>query len=126
MKSAIVGEYIIQVEQSGHVTVYRIYDNVKESLREIYNVRGLEYNDKWTTRQMGSNLIKQLGGDNSVTVGEYVVVKRNNGAIETYRDFGNGNVKEALRSLAKTVGMEVNPVWNTQTLGSKIIDFVSI
>ena len=73
MKSAIVGEYIIQVEQSGHVTVYRIYDNVKESLREIYNVRGLEYNDK-----------------------------------------------------AKTVGMEVNPVWNTQTLGSKIIDFVSI
>ena len=35
-KSVICGEYIIEIDKTNHVSVYRIYDNVRGSLREIY------------------------------------------------------------------------------------------
>ena len=40
-KSAISGEYLIQVEDSGSVIVCRIFDNVKASLREIAEKQAL-------------------------------------------------------------------------------------
>ena len=125
MNSAKAGEYLIQIEQSGHVTVHRIYDNVKGSLKEIYESKGLEYDPAWNARQMGTNLIKQLGGQTSATSGEYIILKKEDGSIETYRDFGKGNVKNALRTIATEIGMEFDPDWNTQTFGRNIINFIS-
>lgn len=52
-KSAICGEYIIQIEDSGSVVVYKIYDNVKNGLREIANMIGFNFDPDWTTRQLG-------------------------------------------------------------------------
>ena len=125
MNSAKTGEYLIQIEQSGHVTVHRIYDNVKASSKEIYESKGQEYDPAWNTRQMGTNLIKQLGGQTSATFGEYIILKKEDGSIETYRDFGKGNVKNALRTIATEIGMEFDPDWNTQTFGRNIINFIS-
>ena len=59
-KSAISGEYIIQVEDSGSVVVFRIYDNVKASLREIAATTGFEYNPDWNVRQFGKKLCKEF------------------------------------------------------------------
>ena len=42
-KSAISGEYIVQVEDSGSVVVFRIFDNVKASLREVAEAKAFEY-----------------------------------------------------------------------------------
>ena len=40
-KSAIAGEYILSVLDSGSIEVYRIYDNVKGALREVAEKEGL-------------------------------------------------------------------------------------
>ena len=59
-KSAITGEYVVTVLESGSIEVYRIYDNVKGALREIAEKEGFEYDANWTTRQFGSKLIDFL------------------------------------------------------------------
>ncbi len=61
-KSAISGEYIIQKEESGSIVVYRIYDNVKASLREIADMKGFQYDPEWNVRQFGAKLIDFING----------------------------------------------------------------
>ena len=123
-KSVIKGEYVVEIDDTGHVSVYKIYNNVKGSLREIYTAEGWDFDPNWTTRQMGNDILKRIGSGNSVNVGEYVVTKRENGSIETYRDFGKGKVREALRIIAAENNMEVDPDWNTQTFGRKLVAFL--
>lgn len=59
-KSAISGEYIITVEDSGSITVHRVYDNTKGALREIAEKVGFEYDENWNTRTFGSTLVDFL------------------------------------------------------------------
>jgi len=59
-KSAISGEYIITVEDSGSITVHRVYDNTIGALREIAEKVGFEYDEKWNTRTLGSKLVDFL------------------------------------------------------------------
>ena len=59
-KSAISGEYMIGVLESGSIEVYRVYDNVKGALREVAEKEGFEYDPEWNTRQFGSKLIDFL------------------------------------------------------------------
>lgn len=51
-KNAIVGEYVIVVEESGSVRVFRTYDNTKGALREIAEAVDFDYDPGWTTRQL--------------------------------------------------------------------------
>lgn len=122
-KSAISGEYIITKEQNNSIRVYRIYDNVKQSLREAAKSVGFNFDVDWTTRQFGDHLIKAFGNDNEATVGEYNIVKRDNGAIETYRVFGV--TKKALKEIADNLGFTYPQTYNTRNLGSKLIDFIN-
>ena len=59
-KSAISGEYMLGVLESGSIEVYHVYDNVKGALREIAEKEGFEYDPEWNTRQFGSKLIDFL------------------------------------------------------------------
>ena len=122
-KSAISGEYIITVEDSGTVRVCKIYDNVKGSLREAAEAIGFEYDPDWTTRQFGSKLVKEHGDGRIAEVGEYTIVKRDSGTIETYRTYDN--TKGALREIAAAVGFEINENSNTRQIGSKLVDFIN-
>lgn len=61
-KSAINGEYIVTVEDSGSISVHRIYDNTKGALREIAERIGFEYDPSWTTRQFGNKLVDFING----------------------------------------------------------------
>jgi hypothetical protein len=122
-KSAISGEYIITVEDSGTVRVCKIYDNVKGSLRECAEAKGFEYDPDWTTRQFGSKLIKEFGDGNIAEIGEYTVVKRDSGSIETYRTYAN--TIGALREIAANIGFEINEKSNTRNNGSKLVDFIN-
>ncbi len=122
-KSAISGEYIITVEDSGSVRVCKIYDNVKGSLRECAEAKGFEYDNGWTTRQFGSKLIKEYGDGNMAEIGEYTVVKRDSGTIESYRTYDN--VKGALREIAEAIGFSYDPNWTTRQFGSKLVDAIN-
>ena len=119
-KSAISGEYIIQVEDSGSVVVYRIFDNVKASLREAAAVKGFEYDTEWNTRQFGKKLCKEYGDGTSATIGDYVIRVKEDGGIETYRTYEN--TKGALREIAEKVGFTYDTEWNTRQFGNKLID----
>ena len=59
-KSAISGEYIVTVEDSGSISVHRIYDNTKGALRDIAGKEAFDYSHSWTTRQFGSKLVDFL------------------------------------------------------------------
>ena len=122
-KSAISGEYIIQKEDSGSIVVYRIFDNVKASLREVAELKGFQYDLEWTTRQLGSKLCKEYGDGKLAFVGNYVVRVLDSGSIETYRTYEVQ--KEALREIAGKIGFEYNKEWTVRQLGSKLIDFIN-
>ena len=122
-KSAISGEYIITQEDDGAIKAHRIYDNVKGSLREIAETKGFVYDPNWTTRQLGAKLIKEFGEGNKAEVGEYTVVCRDSGSIETYRYYDN--TKGALREIAENIGFVYDQNWTTRQFGSKLIDHVN-
>jgi len=119
-KSAISGEYLIQVEDSGSVVVYRIFDNVKASLREAAETKGFAYDEKWNTRQFGKNLCKEYGDGVSATVGNYVIRVKADGGIETYRTYDN--TKAALREIADKTGFAYDDNWTTRQFGNKLVD----
>ncbi len=122
-KSAISGEYIVTVEDSGTVRVCKIHDNVKGALRECAEAKGFEYDPNWTTRQFGAKLIKEFGEDNMAEIGEYTITKLSSGTIETYRTYAN--TLGALREIAANVGFEINENSNTRNNGSKLVDFIN-
>jgi len=122
-KSAIAGEYIITVEDSGSVRVCKIYDNVLGSLRECAETQNFEYDPGWNTRTFGSKLIKEFGDGKMATIGEYTLVKRESGSIETYRTYAN--TIGALRECAELLNFEPESGWNTRHFGAKLIDFIN-
>ena len=121
-KSAIYNEYIVQVKDDGSIEVFRIFDNVKESLREAATTANFEYDSNWGTRQFGHNLVKEFGENNMAHIGNYVIAERENGSIETYRTYDN--TKAALREISEKCGFEINADWTTRQLGSKLVDFL--
>ena len=121
-KSVISGEYIIQQEEGGNIVVYRIFDNVKASLREVAELKGFQYDPEWNVRQFGRKLCKEYGDGKLAFVGSYVIRVLESGSIETYRTYDVQ--KEVLREIAAKVGFEYDPEWTTRQLGSKLIDFI--
>ena len=122
-KSAISGEYVITVEDSGSIRVCKIFDNVKGSLRECAEAKNFQYDPNWNTRTFGAKLIKEFGEGNQAEIGEYTIVKRDSGSIETYRIYAN--TKGALREIAAKVGFTINESSNTRQNGSKLVDFIN-
>lgn len=122
-KSAITGEYIITVEDSGAIRVCQIYDNVKASLRECAKQIGFDYDPKWNTQQFGKKIIDEYGEGSTAEIGEYTISRSGSGHIDTYRVFGN--TIAILRSIASGVGLKMESKWNTRFLGSKLVDFIN-
>lgn len=122
-KSAISGEYIITIEDSGTVRVCKIYDNVMGSLREVAALKDFEIDPKWNTQETGRRIVREFGDGKMAEIGEYVVTRRDNGKIETYRTYAN--TLGALREIAANVGFEINEKSNTRNNGSKLVDFIN-
>ena len=121
-KSAISGEYIITVEDSGSIRVCKIADNAKGALRECAEAKGFEYDPNWTTRQFGSKLINEFGEGNIAEIGEYTISKLASGSIESFKV--SSNTKGALREVAEANGFEYDPNWTTQQFGNKLVTFL--
>ena len=61
-KMANVGNYVVTKDEKNHIEVFRTYENTKETLREISEKTGFEYEASWTTRQFGSKLVDFVNG----------------------------------------------------------------
>lgn len=122
-KSAIYKDYLIVQEDSGSIKLLRVYDNVKDSLRQIAKVVGFSYEDSWTTRQFGSKLVKEYGSNGVAQVGEYGIRILSSGSIESFKLYGN--TKEGLREIASAAKFKYEDSWTTRQFGSKLIDFLN-
>lgn len=62
----------------------------------------------------------------TASVGSYVITRAENGKITVER-FGSvcPNTIEAIRDIAEKVDFTIDPKWNTQTAGSKLIDHLN-
>ena len=58
----------------------------------------------------------------TVTTGEYILNKLDNGSITVYRVYDN--VKGALREIAEQEGFEYDNDWTTRQFGSKLMSFL--
>ena len=119
-KSAISGVYVIRVEDSGSIVVYRNFDNVKASLREVAELKNFEYDTNWNTRQFGKKLCTEFGDGSSAEIGEYYINVKEDGGIKTFKLYDN--TKGALREIAEQIGFEYDPDWTTRQFGNKLID----
>lgn len=62
-KRAVVGDYTIIINDDNSVAVHKngnICANSKAALREVASLIGIEVEDKWTTRQLGSKVVKAI------------------------------------------------------------------
>lgn len=57
-KTGTLGEYTIEREANNRINVIRHYGNTKQGLREASKVIGFDYDDAWTTQQLGCKLVK--------------------------------------------------------------------
>lgn len=122
-KSAISGEYIITVEDTGSIRVCKIFDNVIGSLRECAEAIKFNYDAKWDTQQFGKKLVDAYGDGYMASIGEYTVTRSSNGHIDTYQVFGN--TLRALREIGAGINFPIQQSWNTRQYGSKMIDFIN-
>lgn len=122
-KSAVYKDYLIVQEDSGSIKLLRVYDNVKDSLRQIAKAVGFSYDDSWTTRQFGSKLVKEYGSDGVAQFGEYGVRILSTGSIESFKLYDN--TKEGLREIASAAKFKYEDSWTTRQFGSKLIDFLN-
>lgn len=122
-KSAVSGEYLITIDDTGSVKVSRTYDNVISSLREIAQLKGFEADSKWNTRQFGKKVVDDYGDGKLAEVGEYTIEREPSGTIKTYRVYDN--VKGALREIADKAGFEYDNSWTTRQFGNKLVDFLN-
>ncbi|WP_439328434.1 hypothetical protein [Lonepinella sp. BR2357] len=129
-KNATLNQYLIEQEDSGKINVLSQYEDgtVKASLREIAEAIGFEFDSAWTTQQFGRRLADFVENANEIIAKEavYRVQILENNKVNTFKYKTDYSTKEALRELAKLVdGFAVDEKWNTQQLGSKLIDVIN-
>lgn len=122
-KSAISGEYIITVEDSGAVRVCQIYDNVLGSLRECAKEVGFDYDPSWNTQTFGKRLVDQYGDGSTAEIGEYTISRTDSGHVDSYRVFGN--TIKILRQLGEQLKFPQKETWFARMYGSKMVDFIN-
>lgn len=119
-KSAVATPYFIVEEESGSIKVYNFFENVKESLRKISEIKSFSYDPSWTTRQFGSKICKEFGNGKLAAVDNYVVIVEDSGAIVTFMEYEN--TKGALREVAEKINFTYDTAWTTRQFGHKLIE----
>lgn len=66
--------------------------------------------------------MKEYGDGKTAVIGDFTIAQKENGSIETYKDFKN--VKEGLREVAAKEEFYFDPNWNIRQFGSNLINFI--
>lgn len=126
-KSAIIGEFVLTINDNDSVAVNLIPDSTRKELKEIAKQNKITYDDKLTTHQLGALIFKELGkpGENTLSIGEYEIEKEKGGRINVLKTYSN--TKEGLRIIAEKAGFDKDDKkegWNTQQFGRKLMSFI--
>ena len=121
-KSVIAGEYIIEIADNGHVDVLRVYSNLYQTMRTLAKSKGFSVDEKWNTQDLGRKLVKEFGDGEMAHFGDVVVKRLPTQQIEIYEECRN--VIAELRTISDKMGFPYDESWNTQTFGSKLVDYL--
>ena len=121
-KSVIAGEYIIEIADNGHVDVLRVYSNLYQTMRTLAKSKGFSVDEKWNTQDLGRKLVKEFGDGEMAHFGDVVVKRLPTQQIEIYEECRN--VIAELRTISDKMGFPYEESWNTQTFGSKLVDYL--
>ncbi len=117
-----IGEYRVEIADKGVVKVYRIPKSTIAALKDCAAKQNFEVNEKWYAQALGRNLLKEFcNGENSGTIGEYHIERRDDNHIDVYQEFNN--TKGALCEISKLIGFEYDEKWNTQHFGRQLVKF---
>lgn len=123
-KSVIAGEYIIEIADNGRVEVMRVPSNLYQTMRDIAKEKDFPVDEKWNTQDLGRKLVNEFGDGKEAHFGDVVVKRLPTQQIEIYEECGHGNVKPELRAISDKMGFPYDKSWNTQTFGSKLVDYL--
>lgn len=123
-KSVIAGEYIIEIADNGSVEVMRVPSNLYQTMLGIAKEKDFPVDEKWNTQDLGRRLVKEFGDGKEAHFGDVVVKRLPTQQIEIYEECGHGNVKPELRAISDKMGFPYDKSWNTQTFGSKLVDYL--
>ena len=121
-KSVIAGEYIIEIADNGHVDVLRVYSNLRKTMCDIAEKKDFPVDKKWNTRDLGRNLVNEFGDGKEARFGDVVVKRLPTQQIEIYEECRN--VIAELRMISDKMDFPYDESWNTQTFGSKLVDYL--
>lgn len=121
-QSVIAGEYILQIEDNGHVTVVRVPKNAKATMVKIAESKGFQYDQKWNTHDLGRALCKEFGDSWTATFDDITITRRKDNKIEIVQECNP--VKGALKDICEKMRFEYDPAWNTQYFGKKVANYL--
>lgn len=125
-KSTIVGEYVITIHDNNSVEVFRIFDNVKQSLRTVAADLKFKIDPEWNQRQLASKLLKEFGNGERLEHKGHIITKLESGSIETCRTYSD--TKQGLREVAELTGYakepDYDPQQQTQSFGRKLVNYI--
>ena len=124
-KSVIAGEYTIEIEDSGHVSVLRVFSNAWATMVQLAEENNFKVLPNWNTQDLGRHLVKEFGDGTEAKFNDITVRKRDNNSIEVFQEVQEGKVKNTLKDIASKLNFEVEAKWNTQQLGSKLVDYLT-
>ena len=119
----IVGEYTIEIAESGHVDVKREPRNSYRIIREIIKEKGLPIDENWTELDFARYLINKFGDGTTARFGDITINRLPDQRIEIYQTFEN--VEEVLREIAEKMNFLYNKEWNLYTFASELINFLT-
>ncbi|MGM9790186.1 MAG: WG repeat-containing protein [Candidatus Cryptobacteroides sp.] len=121
-QSVIAGEYIIQIEDNGHVDVVRVPRNAYVTMEGIAKEKGFPYDPKWNTHQFGRALCKEYGDGWTATFGDITITRQKDNSIEIIQKCKPA--RRALQDICEKMGFEYDRTWNTQHLGRKVVKYL--
>lgn len=125
-KSAIVGEYIVTVDDS-KIYVSRIYKSTMAALKEVAEANGIDVKSTWTTQHLGRLLLTQFcNGATAGTIGEYEIQRDPNNRINVIRTYTNSS--QGLREAANVAGFTPGSdavSWTQIGHAIALVDFVN-
>lgn len=123
-------EYLCQL-----LTHWRMFNEAKVKLAKYYHYKKETDSNNAPTKdslaffadgKMTVDQLSTLQVKKSATHKDYtIVVMKDNKVVVCKGDEYYDNTKGVLREIAEKLGFEVDPKWNTQQFGSKLVDFLN-
>lgn len=122
VKSSIIGEFIVTINDDKSVEVVRIYKSTMKALTEIWEGNGMgDVPKNWNTQDLGRKVLAQFcGGAKEGTVGEYSIDREGNNRINVIRKYTD--VTEGLRQCAEAVKIPYENDWDALNFSEKLVN----